>query len=80
MIKAELLCGPLDGQEVEVADPPPQVLLVPYLAQAHTGPGLTWDPEPDPADRLRVPCPVQLLYIRDRDMSRVRYRHHTGGW
>lgn len=72
-MKAQLIFGPLDGGEVEVPDPPPQVILVPYLAEAYPG-GLWTEPAPDP---LHVPCPVSLLYIRDGDQSGgPRYRHH----
>lgn len=72
-MKAQLVLGPLDGGEVDVPDPPPQVILVSYLADAY--PGVLWTETP--TDPLHVPCPVNLLYIRDGDQSggpRYRYR------
>lgn len=72
-MRTELIGGPLDGQAVEVPDCLPPVVFVPYLAEAHAGLGLLWDPEPDPADLLRVPCPVSLIYVRDTGL-RYRYR------
>lgn len=64
----------MDGGEVEVPSSVPPIITVMYLAKAHEGP-MNWDADPDP---LRIPCPVELVYLRDTGpvLSVPRYRFH----
>lgn len=71
--RAELIGGELDGAEVDVPAPPPQVILVPYLPEAMDGPGCLLDPA-GPGDPVHVPVPVTLMYIQDYEMREFHDR------
>lgn len=59
---AELTGGPLDGQELDVPTPLPGHLMVPLLPVVD----VLYDPDPDPADIMRIP--VYYAYRRVNDL------------